>query len=138
MYDDLLLATDGGEGARRATDHAIALADRLTARLHLLSVTETAAHDTQDELRTDHEREALEAVEAAEHAADNAGLTTETAIVSGIPQEEIVAFAEREPVDLIVLGTAGRTGLDQFLLGSVAEAVVRNAPVPVVTVRERT
>lgn len=97
MYDDLLLATDGGDGAQRATEHAIALADR---------------------------------------RAPEAGVPADTAIVDGIPEEEIVAFADREAIDLIVLGTAGRTGLDQLVLGSVAEEVVRSAPVPVVTVRE--
>jgi len=55
--------------------------------------------------------------------------------LSGSPDHEILAFAEREHVDLIVLGSHGRTGLSRLLLGSVAEAVVRRANCPVITVK---
>jgi nucleotide-binding universal stress UspA family protein len=53
----------------------------------------------------------------------------------GSPVDEIVRFASEEPVDLIVIGTHGRTGLKHLLLGSVAERVVRHSGVPVLTVR---
>ncbi len=56
--------------------------------------------------------------------------------LSGSPGNEILAFAERENVDLIVLGSHGRTGLTRLLLGSVAEAVVRRAKCPVLTVKQ--
>jgi nucleotide-binding universal stress UspA family protein len=51
------------------------------------------------------------------------------------PAAEIVGVAEQSKADLIVMGTHGRTGLGRFLMGSVAEQVVRRAPCPVVTVR---
>jgi len=54
-------------------------------------------------------------------------------LLDGDPSAEIVHFAEREHVDLIVMGTHGRTGLTRLLMGSVAEAVVRRAPCPVFT-----
>jgi universal stress protein A len=64
-----------------------------------------------------------------------AGHPLELRIEVGHPFEQILALAEREPVDLIVLGTHGRTGLAHTVLGSVAERVVRLAPCPVLTVR---
>jgi nucleotide-binding universal stress UspA family protein len=59
----------------------------------------------------------------------------ERAIEMGIPFVEIVRHARKKNIDLIVIGTHGRTGLDHMLLGSVAEKVVRKAPCPVLTVR---
>jgi len=57
-------------------------------------------------------------------------------LVTGDPATEIVRLAAQEKVDLIVLGTHGRTGLRRLLMGSVAEAIVRRAPCPVLTYRE--
>ncbi|ARS91632.1 universal stress protein [Natrarchaeobaculum aegyptiacum] len=139
MYDDCLLATDGSDGARRATEHAIELADRLEATLHVVSVAEEGPHSSEkrDRMRSDPESEAAEAVEAAAAPARERNLEVTTTVLEGVPQEKIVAFAEQNPIDLLVLGTVGRSGLDNLVVGSVAEEVVRNAPAPVVTVRER-
>jgi universal stress protein A len=57
-------------------------------------------------------------------------------LLEGEPAREVVQFAEREHVDLIVLGTHGRTGLARVLMGSVAENVVRRAPCPVLVVKQ--
>lgn len=140
MYQDLLLATDGTDGARQATEHAIELADRLGATLHIVSVSEDGPHSTEkkDEMRSDPEGEAVEALEEAERTAAQRGLEVTTTVRHGVPQEEIVDVAEVNAIDMIVVGTEGRTGLDHLVVGSVAEEVVRNAPVPVVTVRDRT
>jgi nucleotide-binding universal stress UspA family protein len=54
---------------------------------------------------------------------------------SGVPHEEIVALAEAERADLVVIGTHGRGGLGRAVLGSVADRVVRLAPCPVLSVR---
>lgn len=139
MYQDVLLATDGSDGARQATEHAIELADRLEATLHVVSVSEDGPHSVEkrDEMRSDPEDEATHALREAERAASQRGLEPTTTVRHGVPQEEIVAAAEANGTDLIVVGTHGRTGLDHILVGSVAEEVVRNAPAPVVTVRDR-
>jgi hypothetical protein len=57
-------------------------------------------------------------------------------MLTGTPAEGIVRFAEEVQADFIVMGTHGRTGLFRVLMGSVAEAVVRKAPCPVLTVRQ--
>ena len=63
-------------------------------------------------------------------------LSFEHRLVMGDPATEIVRIAEEEQAELIVLGTHGRTGLSRILMGSVAEAVVRHAPCPVLIYRE--
>lgn len=140
MYQDLLLATDGSDGAERATEHAIELAYRLDATLHIISVSEEGPHSTEkrDEMRSDPENEAAEAVTDAEHAAADAGLEVTTTVLQGVPQEEIVDFAETNGMDMIVVGTVGRSGLDELIVGSVAEEVVETARMPVITVRDTT
>lgn len=135
MYRDILLATDGSDSAQRATDHAIELADRFDATLHIVSVSEEGAQQTRDKMRADPEEEATTAIERAKETAENHGFETATTVGRGIPQEEIITIAETNDIDMIIMGTVGRTGLDHVLMGSVAEEVIRNASVPVVTVK---
>ncbi|QLK26750.1 universal stress protein [Natrinema zhouii] len=139
MYQELLVATDGSDAARRATDQAIELASQLDARLHVLSVSEDGpqAVEKTDQLRSEPEEEAAAAATEAEEAASRKGVDVTTDIRHGVPQEQVVDFAETNPTDMIIVGTAGRSGLDHLISGSVAEEIVRNAPVPVLTVREQ-
>jgi nucleotide-binding universal stress UspA family protein len=58
-----------------------------------------------------------------------------TQVVEGNPSEEILAYATEHGIDLITMGTHGRSGLDRVVMGSVAERVVRRSSVPVLTVR---
>jgi universal stress protein A len=59
----------------------------------------------------------------------------EKVVLKGIPYEELTRFAGEQAIDMIVLGTHGRKGLDRMLFGSTAEQVVRYAPCPVLSVR---
>ncbi|MFC6755914.1 MULTISPECIES: universal stress protein [Haloarcula] len=73
-----------------------------------------------------------------EDVADSvSGVPVETAVLSGDPSKRIREYADDNDVDLIVMGTHGRTGVDRYLLGSVTEKVVRTADQPVLTVRMR-
>ena len=63
------------------------------------------------------------------------GVDVKEVLLEGHPSKEIIDFAENNDIDLIVMGTLGKTGLDRFLMGSVAETVVRNSKVPVLVVR---
>jgi nucleotide-binding universal stress UspA family protein len=141
MYDRILVPTDGSAGTRRAIDHAIGLAEAHDATLHGLYVVNTASYASfsmetawegiGDMLRDEGEA----AVEAIRTMAADAGVPIETAVLEGSPSREIVRYAEEQAVDLIVMGTHGRGGIDRLLLGSVAERVVRASEVPVLTVR---
>lgn len=65
------------------------------------------------------------------------GIKVRWTLPVGVPFEQIVKAAKDEHADMIVIGTHGRTGLNRLLLGSVAERVIRLAPCPVVTVRQK-
>ena len=67
--------------------------------------------------------------------ARKAGVRVKTLLVTGVPHERIVQAARSQKADLVVMGTHGRTGLQRFFLGSVAERVVASAGCPVMTVR---
>ena len=75
------------------------------------------------------------ATRKVEELAGAVGISIEKRIVEGQPAAEILRLAEELPADLIVVGSMGRTGLSRFLLGSVAEKVVRNSKVPVLVVQ---
>ena len=64
-----------------------------------------------------------------------AGLEAESVILKGSPAEKILDFADEHDIDLIVVGSLGKNGIERFALGSVSEKVVRHAKVPVLIVR---
>lgn len=78
-----------------------------------------------------------QALDRIAHHEREKGLLIETHILKGDPSTEIVKAAEDLNCDLIVMGTHGRTGMKHFLMGSVAERVIRSSPVPVLVVRRQ-
>lgn len=139
-YDRILVATDGSEPANAAAREAVTFAEAFDATLHALYVLRTAEPppDVDDpELEPGVDTHAETALEAVVTAAAEAGFGNEVvqAVVRGKTGPAILAYADENDVDLVVMGTEGRTGLDRLVTGSVAEHVVRNSPVPVVTVR---
>jgi nucleotide-binding universal stress UspA family protein len=140
MYDRILFPTDGSEAATAALEYAAAVADAEGATLHLLTVADTAGEgvghlggEAADAL----EREAESVVaDAAERVGEARGgdRPVVTAVRRGSPAEEVVAYADEADVDLVVMPTQGRRGIERVLLGSVTERVVNTAPVPVLVV----
>lgn len=138
MYERILLPTDGSDGADAALEHAVAQAQEYGATLHVLYVTNTtyagtgfAEATTVESLRSTGSAVLDEIVEqVAERGVDVVSKQLE-----GEPHTRIVEYSEEADIDLIVMGTHGRTGLDRYLLGSVTEKVVRTSEVPVLTVR---
>lgn len=133
MYQNVLIATDGSEGTARATRHAVGIADRFDATVHALSVIERI--EKSDQLRSDADAEAERAVEAVVEEGAKSRVEVVTEIREGMPENEILNYVDEHDIDLVVVGTHGRTGLDRMIVGSVAEDVLRESPVPVVTVR---
>lgn len=131
----LLVPTDFSEDADRAVDYAAALARQLQASITLM--TSTYVGDTPEVHLAYIEKareENKERLEAARLRVEQAGVAAAALPAYGPPAERIVEMAKRERVDLIVMGTHGRTGLRHLLIGSVAERVVRLAPCPVLVV----
>ena len=86
---------------------------------------------------TDGSEAATAAVETVDSAATDAGVDeVRTATPTGVPHRQILDYADEHGVDVIVMGTHGRAGLQRYLLGSVAGNVVRSSTVPVMTVRQ--
>jgi nucleotide-binding universal stress UspA family protein len=127
----ILAAVDFSDCSRVALDFARALAGSLGASVEVLYVAERAQAPSPVEL-------AAADQELADFLASSKlpeAIVTTRRIEFGDPRERIVAIADSEPFDLIVLGTHGRTGRVRMLAGSVAESVVRTASRPVLTVR---
>ncbi|SFL14348.1 Nucleotide-binding universal stress protein, UspA family [Halogranum rubrum] len=139
MYDEILLPSDGSPAATGALDHALDLAATYGSRLHVLYVVDQSAVDSivsESELvAVALEGEGTEAVDAIERRAAERGVDVVTDVLTGHPARTILDYATGHDIDLLVMGTNGRTGLDRYLLGSVTERVVRNADVPVLVVR---
>lgn len=132
--EDVLVATDGRPGVEAAVDSGLEFAAAYGARVHAVSVVNDVHSHTGIVL------EALEDVAeratavVAERASEH-GLETERAIERGLPHRKIVAYAADRDVDLVVVGTESRSGLDRVVAGSVSQRVIGTAPVPVVSVR---
>lgn len=136
VLKNILVATDFGPASTAALTYGRALAKTFGARLHLLHVAENfflrPAMNDPYALRAAAARQ-LEDCLTAEDRADRAAHAVLQ--VSDDTAEAITDYARAKPIDLIVVGTHGRTGVSHLLAGSVAERVVRTAPCPVLTVR---
>ncbi len=152
-YKKILIATDGSEHVKKAITYAIELAKLYGAQLHTLYVMDIKA-DCAKELYTDrstgglkrvlrsesscvdlYRKEGETAIEYIEGLAKREGLDIVKGIVKGHPADEILKLAEEQSIDLIVMGTLGRSGIEKFLLGSVAGKVIRNSGIPVLVVK---
>ncbi|WP_323173535.1 universal stress protein [Natrialba sp. PRR66] len=139
MYDRILLPTDGSNESMVANEHAIDLATTYDARLYVLHVVDTRPYDaesiTQSVIEPLEERGQQAVDEVVETASAHGFDEIETDIVRGEPHDMILEYVDEHDIDLIVMATHGRTGVKRYLLGSVAEKIVRTAPVPVHVVR---
>ena len=140
MYDSVLVATDGSTGTVETLAHATSIARDNDAVLHGLYVVDkrlslAAEAETKADVRQSLEEEGEVALDDVAVHAEEAGVTAQTSMEEGIPHRTIVDYADREGIDLIVMGTHGRTGRDRVAnLGSVTERVVESASVPVLVV----
>ncbi|WP_436900611.1 universal stress protein [Halovenus halobia] len=140
MFDTVVIATDGSESAARSVETAVDFARRFEAEVHALYVIDTdEIENSPAEIREDLATAIKSAGDdALAFAEDEAGGAIElvTAVREGDPHTEITTYADAVDADVIAMGTRGRDGDHAFLLGSVAEAVVRSASQPVLTVRQ--
>lgn len=138
-YEHVLVPTDGSEGATAAAQHGVDLAAACGATVHAVSVVDERAivgtvgsEQLRDTIRERCER----AVTSVEGAASAVGLEdVRTTVLEGTPHRALGEYVRGQDVDVVVMGTHGRSGVDRLLLGSVAERMLRTSPVPVLTVR---
>jgi nucleotide-binding universal stress UspA family protein len=144
----ILVAVDFSDASKAALALALALAEKVGAQVHVLHVLEYPIYMTPDLTVTVPgspsqayvayaRKQTAEMMQGlvAPHRESAVRFTEE--IIPGEPGAKILNSAKEGGFDLIVMGTHGRKGLKHLLLGSVAEWVVRNAPCPVLTTRER-
>ena len=139
MYDEILVPTDGNAKMTRVVDEAVELARLCDARVHAVHAIDEAAYtsipaDARETVRDRLEADGHDATRVVAQRAIDDGLEATREIRWGPPPHAIITYALENEVDLIVMGTNGRTGYERYLMGSVAERVVRSAPMPVMTI----
>lgn len=142
-FDTILTAVDFSENSDHAFDYALTLARQFNAELTIMHVINEPVdlrgfyvpHITFEQLEKEIEEGATKMMEQFCAARLTDFTNYKTAVVSGIPYDEIIRKADEISASLIVLGTHGRTGLDHMIFGSTAERVVRSSPCPVLTIR---
>ena len=140
FYRNIVIATDGSENTKKAISYGINFAKFSGASVYALHVMDTSSL-TQSwtpgkELIIELlKKEGQKAISKVKECGEASGVDVKEILMEGHPCKEIIDFAENNDIDLIVMGTLGKTGLNRFLMGSVAEKVVRNSKVPVMVVR---
>jgi len=139
----ILFPTDFSEGASQALKYATDMAKKYGAKLHIVHIIYDIAkasgwyvpHRSVDEMYKEIQDGAKKELEKF-GVEELSGLKNlERSVLTGVPHEEIMNFAKKNKIDLIIMGTHGRSGIDRILFGSTAAQVVRYAPCPVLTVR---
>ena len=134
----ILIPTDFSETSAAAIEYGVDLAKRYGASLHLLHVVEPSAVPPEPEFPLgifEGQTVARERLVDVLSAEQREAFLAEVAVTIGNPFLEIIRYANDHDIDVIVMGTHGRSGVSHMLMGSVAEKVVRKAPCPVLTVR---
>lgn len=138
MYSNVLLSTDGSETTDAIVEHAAALADWQDATVHVLYVVDdraflTLRDDLVDDVTAELDAEGRDVTETAASLLRQAGVDVETVVRVGNPSDEILDYTIENDVDLVLMGTRG-ADFRRNMLGSVAQRVISDAPVPVMTV----
>lgn len=139
-FDLILLATDGSEPAILATQYAVTLAKTFNARIKAIYVDDgVEAVQLPEEIEADDVWEgyhpSIKGLGIAKIMAERNGVAVEIAVIQGGVAKRIIKTAQESGADMIVLGETGRTGLMRLGMGSIAETVVRGAPMPVFVVK---
>lgn len=141
-FNSVLIPTDGSEDATYAARKGLSLAKLINAKKvialyvkDLVSLYGVPEDDMILFINANLEDEGNTILSDIKNEGKELGLDVETVILEGHPADEILQVAEDRGVDIIVMGTVGRSGITRLLMGSVAEKVTRHAPCPVLVVR---
>jgi nucleotide-binding universal stress UspA family protein len=139
MFESILLPTDGSQDMTPVVDQTLELASLCDAEIHVLHVVDQRAYlsvpdDARAQVRETLEQDGHSFTKSVAERALEAGLAVVRELRWGDPAPAILSYAVENDIDVIVMGTHGRTGYERYLLGSVAEKVVRIAPIPVLTI----
>lgn len=142
LFKKILVATDGSENAVKAASYGVNIAKATGADVYALyvisaehAVTTRTVMGWSEAFEEQLANKGEAAIDHVEKLGEEAGVKVEPVFLKGIPAEKILEYAEESNIDLIVMGTHGLTGVKRFLIGSVAENVVRHSKVPVMIIR---
>jgi nucleotide-binding universal stress UspA family protein len=140
FIQNIVIATDGSENTQKAVSYGIKIAKLSGAKVYALHVINT--HSLSKSLTAGWEtmygvlkKDGQKATYKVKECGEALGIEVKEILLEGHPSSEILDFTKNNDIDLIVMGTLGKTGLDRLLMGSVAENVIRNSKVPVLVVR---
>lgn len=141
-FKNILFPIDFSECSEKVFPDALEMAQKFDAKLHLLFVARDISYlttiDVSRDMLMNTVAEIARAGENQMQAFCDKNLSDfpnyETKVITGNPADEILKFVDEQGIDLVVMGTHGRKGLERTLMGSVADHMIKNAPVPVLTV----
>ncbi len=144
-FKKILLPTDFSDESLYAMSYAVDLAKMFNAKLvmmHVIYDIEKASnlhipHPSITELYQDLENHAKRNLQSFGIDLREGLEEVDTVVKRGIPYEEIIKFANENNVDLIIIGTLPRSGVERFFVGSTTQRVIRNAPCPVLVVTKK-
>ncbi|HTX44302.1 MAG TPA: universal stress protein [Methanocella sp.] len=140
LFKKILIATDGSKRTQNAVEMGLKIAKEQRSKVYAIYVVDTVTFtsipmdvtwENMYQLLKDEGEDAVKAVKTGAPA----GVDVETHVLEGNPAVEITKFAADTGVDLIVMGTLGKSGIDRILLGSTAEKVIRIANCPVLVIK---
>ena len=135
--EKILVAVDGSEHGNNAVEQAISLGAICNSEIYIISVVDLYPEQMEvaPALVEKMSQDAKIFIDTAKKKVDEADIPCQTIVhMGGKPYEFIVQEAKDKEIDLIVLGSHGRTGLERFLMGSTAQNVIGHAPCPVIVV----
>ena len=143
VFKKILFPTDFSVASDYAMSYAISMAKRYKAKFFLLHVVDTTydisgfyiPHISAEKLMQEMEEAAEKKLTNISSAISRRVKAREIVVKSGIPHKEILKFAKDKGIDMIIMGTHGKAGLDHLLFGSTTERVLRQANCPVLTIR---
>ncbi|AKB78706.1 Universal stress protein [Methanosarcina horonobensis HB-1 = JCM 15518] len=146
-FKKIVIATDGSDCSRLAVDKGIELAQLGSGTVYAVYVVSTAylsmdgdyfmgVNPYWESIQEAWKTQGQQAVNYVKNLGEMKGINVESVLLEGNPSDELIRYAEENEMDIIVMGTLGKTGLDRLLLGSVAGNVVRHSKVPVMVVRD--
>lgn len=142
-----MIATDGSDCSKLAVDKGIELAQLSGGTVYVVYVVSTAylsmdgdyfmgMNPYWESIQEAWKIQGQQAVNYVKDLGEMKGINVESVLLEGNPSDELIRYAEKNEIDIIVMGTLGKTGLDRLLLGSVAGNVVRHSKAPVMVVRD--
>jgi nucleotide-binding universal stress UspA family protein len=141
LINKILVPTDGSEPSNHAAEFAIKLGKKFNAEIIAVYVVDRLIMDEvskvheKRELEEEIKKKAERSLNYVVKSAEIEGLKASSVLLEGQPYDQIIQQAEALNVDMIVMGTTGRRGMERILIGSVAERVIEYAPCPVLVMK---